>query len=85
MHTRYIASDMMIAHDSGELRPGTWICDCMACEDVLRANPETPMVLKGGSGRYSLSAGELVRYGADVIAAAHGDYVREVWAMMPAR
>jgi hypothetical protein len=81
----------MLAHDAGTLERqnveyegravprDVWVCDCQTCATIMLREPHVPMVIKGGSGRYGITAGELALVGPDAIAAAHGDYVREVF------
>jgi len=75
-------ADLRIAHETGELTPGTWVDDCARCWALLEAgSPALGLVVKTGAARIRTTAGELRRvlHAVDVA----GDYVREVWVELP--
>ena len=71
----------MIAHDTGRLDPGTWLCSCRACITLAANAPEDVLVVLKceTKPRMVIPAYALADAPADVIA---GDYVREVWVAL---
>ena len=70
----------MIAHDNpaAPLEYGVWLCDCGTCRSIMLAQPQTILVVKCGSSRARVKAGDLARTGAEHWIDPR-DYVREVF------
>jgi hypothetical protein len=68
-----------VAHDTGSLTWGTWVCDCEACRQVCLDFPEVLLVIKSGEARTPVKAGKLAASSAEAFLASPTDYVREVF------
>jgi hypothetical protein len=66
-----------LAHDSGSLVWGMWLCDCPVCRDLCRASPETLLVIKGSSEVRVVTAGLVADAGAEEL--LESGWVREVF------
>jgi len=67
-----------VAHETGSLTWGTWVCDCDACRQVCLDNPGVLLVIKSGEARTPVMAGNLARSHAESFLSPT-DYVREVF------
>lgn len=77
METNREWAEMGLAHDTGRLSWGMWVCDCARCRDICRAAPEVLLVIKGSSERRVVTAGMVADAGADEL--LEEGYVREVF------
>ncbi|HYR62580.1 MAG TPA: hypothetical protein VET24_08125 [Actinomycetota bacterium] len=66
-----------VAHDTGRLCWGMWVCDCAICRDICRASPEVLLVIKGSAERRVVTAGMVADASADEL--IEEGYVREVF------
>lgn len=66
-----------VAHDTGRLYWGMWLCDCDECTEVCRRSPEVLLVIKGSSSRDVITARQYVKYGPEALVTS--GYVREVF------
>jgi hypothetical protein len=72
-----------LAHETGDLRPGIWLCDCDKCRAIAAASPATVLVVKGEKDRYTITAGDLPRL-PRIMLSWH-DRVREIWVRVDRR
>lgn len=66
-----------LAHETGVLAWGMWLCDCLVCRDLCRASPQTLIVIKGSHERRIVTAGILADASAEELIEV--GYVREVY------
>ena len=69
--------DHGIAHDTGRLCWGMWVCDCERCRALCRQSPDVLLVIKGSDERRIVTAGMVADAGADEL--LEEGYVREVF------
>jgi hypothetical protein len=69
--------EMGIAHESGTLVWGMWVCDCAVCRDICRRSPEVLLVIKGSAERRIVTAGMVADAGPEEL--IEEGYVREVF------
>jgi hypothetical protein len=69
--------DHGVAHDTGRLYWGMWVCDCARCRAICRQSPDVLLVIKGSSERRIVTAGMVADAGADEL--LEEGYVREVF------
>jgi hypothetical protein len=67
-----------IAHETGKLTWGTWVCDCDKCRQICLYNPMVLLVIKSGEARTPVMAGNLARSHAESFLSPTA-YVREVF------
>lgn len=72
-----VAPEMGVAHETGSLTWGTWVCDCAVCRDICRGSPQVLLVIKGSSERRVVTAGMVADAGADEL--IEDGHVREVF------
>jgi hypothetical protein len=74
-----------VAHDTGVLTWGMWLCDCRRCRELCRASPDTLLVIKGSHERKIVTAGEVADANPEEL--IEDGYVREVFVAQyqPAR
>lgn len=68
-----------IAHETGTLVWGMWVCDCEECRQVCLDFPEVLLVIKSGEARTPVLAGKLAQSTAEAFLTSPTDYVREVF------
>lgn len=68
-----------IAHETGTLTWGTWVCDCEECRQVCLDFPEVLLVIKSSEAHTPVLAGELAQSTAEAFLTSPTDYVREVF------
>ena len=66
-----------LAHATGRLEWGMWLCDCAGCREVCRRLPDVLLVIKGSAERKFVTAGQLAE--ADPEELIEQGYVREVF------
>lgn len=66
-----------LAHESGVLAWGMWLCDCRVCRDLCRASPDTLVVIKGSHERRIVTAGMVADANPEELIEV--GYVREVF------
>lgn len=66
-----------LAHESGVLAWGMWLCDCRVCRDLCRASPHTLVVIQGSHQRRIVTAGMVADASAEELIEV--GYVREVF------
>jgi cytochrome b len=69
--------DHGLAHDTGRLCWGMWVCDCAHCRAICRESPDVLLVIKGSIERRIVTAGMVAEAGADEL--LEEGYVREVF------
>ena len=69
--------DHGLAHDTGRLCWGMWVCDCAHCRAICRESPDVLLVIKGSAERRIVTAGMVADAGADEL--LEEGYVREVF------
>jgi hypothetical protein len=70
-------TEIGVAHESGSLAWGTWVCDCAVCRDICRRSPNVLLVIKGSIERRVVTAGMVADAGAEEL--IEQGYVREVY------
>ena len=68
-----------IAHETGKLTWGTWVCDCDKCRQICLYNPMVLLVIKSSEARIAVPAGKLAQHTAEHFLTSPTDYVREVF------
>jgi hypothetical protein len=69
--------DYGLAHETGRLCWGMWVCDCARCRAICRESPDVLLVIKGSEERRIVTAGMVADAGADEL--LEEGYVREVF------
>ena len=69
--------DHGLAHETGRLYWGMWVCDCAHCRIICRQSPDVLLVIKGSAERRIVTAGMVADAGADEL--LEEGYVREVF------
>jgi cytochrome b len=70
-------TELGLAHDTGRLCWGMWVCDCARCRALCRQSPDVLLVIKGSNERRIVTAGMVADAGADEL--LEEGYVREVF------
>src|SRR5260370_35353928 len=70
-------TELGLAHDTGRLCWGMWVCDCARCRALCRQSPDVLLVIKGSDERRIVTAGIVADRGADEL--PEEGYVREVF------
>ena len=70
-------TELGLAHETGRLCWGMWVCDCARCRALCRQSPDVLLVIKGSAERRIVTAGMVADAGADEL--LEEGYGREVF------
>jgi hypothetical protein len=74
-----VTSGYSLAHETGKLTWGTWLCGCEGCRQACWDFPDVLLVVKSSEDRIPVLAGKLAESTAEAFLISPTDYVREVF------